>query len=65
MLGTTDAEPRISLIANDILAHFEQRTEALVDKAMILCMSRRICISPYRALAKLRPNRHHEDITMP
>ena len=55
------AEPRIALIAEDIVAHFEQRTEALVGKAMIVCMSRRICIDVYRQLAKLRPDWCHED----
>ena len=55
------AEPRIALIAKDIVAHFEQRTEALAGKAMIVCMSRRICIDLHRQLAKLRPDWHHEE----
>ena len=55
------AEPRLALIANDIVAHFEARAEALVGKAMIVCMSRRICIELYQQLAKLRPRWHHED----
>ena len=55
------AEPRIALVAKDIVAHFESRTEALLGKAMVVCMSRRICIDLYRRLAKLRPDWHHED----
>ena len=55
------AEPRLALVAKDIVAHFENRTEALIGKAMIVCMSRRICIDLYRQLAKLRPDWHHED----
>ena len=55
------AEPRIALIAKDIVAHFEERTEALAGKAMIVCMSRRICIDLYRQLAKLRPAWHDDD----
>ena len=55
------AEPRLALVAQDIVAHFETRTEALVGKAMIVCMSRRICIDLYRQLAKLRPQWQHED----
>ena len=55
------AEPRLALIAKDIIAHFERRTDALVGKAMIVCMSRRICIDLHRLLAKLRPDWHHED----
>ena len=55
------AEPRLALIAKDIVAHFEKRTEAMVGKAMIVCMSRRICIALYRQLAALRPRWHHEE----
>ena len=51
----------MALIARDIVAHFENRTEALVGKAMVVCMSRRICIDLYRQLAKLRPDWHDED----
>ena len=55
------AEPRLALIAQDIVAHFESRTEALDGKTMIVCMSRRICIDLYRQLAKLRPQWHREE----
>ena len=55
------AEPRLALIAKDIVAHFEMRIEAMVGKAMIVCMSRRICIDLYCQLAKLRPHWHHDD----
>src|ERR1043166_7132662 len=30
-------------------------------KAMIVCMSRRICVDLYREIAKLRPNWHEEN----
>ena len=46
---------RIALIAADLVAHFEKRGEALDGKAMIVCMSRRICVDMYAALIKLRP----------
>ena len=55
------AEPRLALIAKDIVAHFEKRTEAMVGKAMIVTMSRRICIDLYQQLATLCPQWHHED----
>ena len=55
------AEQRLELVAEDIVAHFEQRTEAMDGKAMIVCMSRRICIDLYRELTRLRPDRHDED----
>ena len=55
------AERRIALVARDIVDHFEHRLEAMDGKAMIVCMSRRICIDLYRALARLRPDWAHED----
>ena len=55
------AEKRLKLVARDIVAHLEQRLEALDGKAMIVCMSRRICIDLYRELARLRPDWHHPD----
>ena len=55
------AEQRLELVAEDIVAHFEQRTEAMDGKAMIVCMSRRICMDLYRALTCLRPDWHDED----
>ncbi len=55
------AEKRIALVAQDIVAHFEHRLEALDGKAMVVCMSRRICINLHRALIRLRPDWEHED----
>ncbi len=55
------AEPRLRLIAEDIVSHFDRRLEALDGKAMVVCMSRRICIDLYRELVHLRPKWRHED----
>ena len=55
------AENRLKLVAQDIVDHFEQRLEALDGKAMVVCMSRRICIDLYRELVRLRPDWHHDD----
>ena len=55
------AGPRLRLIAQDIVSHFDRRIEALDGKAMIVCMSRRICIDLYRELTRLQPDWHHED----
>ena len=55
------AEKRVKQIAEDIVAHFEQRLEALEGKAMVVCMSRRICIDLYRELVRLRPGWHDDD----
>ena len=55
------AEKRLKLVARDIVAHFDRRIEAMDGKAMIVCMSRRICIDLYRELTRLRPEWHDED----
>ena len=55
------AENRVGQIADDIVAHYEQRLEALEGKAMVVCMSRRICIDLYRELVRLRPDWHDDD----
>ena len=47
---------RLFLVAADIVAHYERRLEVLDGKAMIVCMSRRICIDLYHELARLRPD---------
>ncbi len=46
---------RIALLAADMVAHFEKRLEAMAGKAMVVGMSRRICVDLYEALIKLRP----------
>ena len=58
LVGT---EKRLKLIAKDIVTHFQKRLEAMDGKAMVVCMSRRICIDLYRELVSLRPDWHHED----
>ena len=55
------AEQRVKQIAEDIVSHFEQRLDALHGKAMVVCMSRRICIDLYRELVRLRPDWHDDD----
>jgi len=57
------AEKRISLVAVDLVEHFERRQEAMEGKALIVCMSRRICVDMYNAIVKLRPAWHSEDDT--
>ena len=49
------SEKRIRLIAEDLVQHFERRLEAMDGKAMVVCMSRRICVDLYNELIKLRP----------
>ena len=55
------AEKRVKQVAADIVDHFKQRLEALDGKAMVVCMSRRICIDLYRELVNLRPDWRDDD----
>ena len=54
-------EKRLAVIAGDLIRHFEERCSALEGKAMIVCMSRRICVGLYAQITKLRPDWHSED----
>ena len=58
LVGT---EQRLKRIADDLVRHFEQRLEAMDGKAMIVCMSRRICVELYRAITAIRPDWHDYD----
>ncbi|NLO28055.1 MAG: DUF3387 domain-containing protein, partial [Actinobacteria bacterium] len=58
MVGT---EHRLALIARDLVEHFERREEILEGKAMVVCMSRRICLDLHDQIMKLRPDWFHDD----
>jgi len=49
------SEKRLAILARDIVEHFEKRSEAMDGKAMIVCMSRRICVELFGEIVKLRP----------
>jgi type I restriction enzyme R subunit len=55
------AEKRLKLVAKDLVNHFEARLGAMEGKAMIVCMSRRICVELYKEIVKLRPEWHGGD----
>ena len=55
------SENRVKIIARDLVAHFEERLAAMDGKAMIVCMSRRICVDLYCELIALRPEWHDEE----
>ena len=57
------AENRTKQIAEDIVDHFQQRLEVMDGKAMVVCMSRRICVDLYNELVRLRPEWHDDDDT--
>ena len=54
-------EKRLKLIARDIVDHFEARLDAIEGKAMVVCMSRRICVNLYNEIVELRPDWHDDD----
>lgn len=55
------AEPRIARVAADLVSHFEERQKAQNGKAMIVAMSREICVHLYNEIVKLRPEWHDPD----
>jgi len=55
------SERRVEMIARDLVEHFEKRLAAMDGKAMIVCMSRRICVDLYDEIVKLRPEWHSDD----
>lgn len=55
------AEPRVASVAKDLVAHFEERSKAQTGKAMVVAMSREICVHLYNEIIKLRPDWHDAD----
>ncbi|CAM3983210.1 type I restriction enzyme R subunit [Kerstersia gyiorum] len=55
------AEPRIASVAADLVDHFEERNKAQDGKAMVVGMSRDICVHLYNEIVKLRPDWHDDD----
>lgn len=50
------SKTRLALVAKDIVSHFEARLAALDGKAMVVCMSRPICVALYQQIISLRPD---------
>ncbi len=55
------SEKRIKLLADDFVRHYELRQASMQGKAMIVCMSRRICVELYKEIIKLRPEWHGKE----
>jgi type I restriction enzyme R subunit len=55
-------EDRIRILANDIVAHFEERQKTFEGKALVVAMSRRIAVALYDAIIALRPEWHNDDL---
>lgn len=55
------SEKRLAMVAADLVRHFEDRVAAMEGKAMVVCMSRRICVALYDQIVALRPDWHSDD----
>ncbi len=55
------AAPRIQQVAQDLVDHFSARTEIFPGKAMIVAMSREICVDLYNAIVAIKPKWHSDD----
>ena len=55
------AGPRIASVAGDLVAHFEERNKAQTGKAMVVAMSRDICVHLYDEIVRQRPDWHDAD----
>ncbi|CEQ22083.1 HsdR family type I site-specific deoxyribonuclease [[Clostridium] sordellii] len=53
---------RIKQLARDIVNHYEEKSKSVKGKAMIVCMSRKICVKLYDEIVALRPDWHSDDI---
>ena len=56
------SEPRIQQVAADLVQHFETRNTAMNGKAMVVAMSREICVKLYDAIVAIRHEWHSEDV---
>ena len=55
------AEKRVAMVAKDLVEHFENRVVGMDGKAMVVCMSRRICVALYDEIVKLRADWHSDN----
>ena len=52
---------RIKKLAEDIVNHYEEKSKAIDGKAMVVCMSRKICVELYSQIVAIKPDWHNED----
>lgn len=53
---------RVKRLAEDIVGHYEEKSKTIDGKAMIVSMSRKICVDLYDEIIKIRPDWHNEDL---
>lgn len=59
LMGTDE---RLQRLAEDFVQHFEQRSALVESKAMLVTMSRQICVKLYEKITALRPQWHSDDV---
>ncbi|OOH86538.1 restriction endonuclease subunit R [Pasteurellaceae bacterium 15-036681] len=59
LMGT---DSRLERLAEDFVVHWEQRTSSVDGKAMVVAMSREICVKLYQKITALRPEWHSENV---
>ena len=55
------SEPCLKQVAQDLINHYEARSETQPGKAMIVTMSREICVRLYDQIIALKPDWHADD----
>ncbi|RDY70871.1 type I restriction endonuclease subunit R [Halobacillus trueperi] len=53
---------RLKRLASDIVEHYEEKNKTIDGKALVVCMSRRICVDLYDEIVNLRPEWHSDDV---
>lgn len=53
---------RVKKLAEDIVSHYEEKAKTVDGKAMIVCMSREICVKLYDEIIALRPEWHSDEL---
>ena len=56
------ADARLRDLAADLVAHFAQRNQVAPGKAMVVAVSRRVCVDLYNHLIALRPDWHSDEV---
>jgi len=55
------SEKRLGMVAEDLVRHYEDRVQGMDGKAMVVCMSRRICVAFYNEIIRLQPDWHSDE----
>ena len=57
------SKERLKKVAQDIVVHYEKKNAIIESKAMVVCMSRQICVDLYNEIIALKPHWHSDDDT--